>query len=652
MPNMNLMSPEDFASSAYAPPPQQPQQPVDILTNNPVQQSVTQPDSGQQQNKMLSPEEFTAQAYNIPVSEITPQQAQPKDESPSGFVSKLGALVQNFNTSMGALPNGIAQLLTQSAVGYGVPGAKAALSNLNYAVQQGNQLSAEEAKKYPVSSAVGQILGGIGQGIAMSALAPESMAATGLGKVASFAGLGAAQGGLNYADTFTERGQNALVGGLAGGALAAGSEIGGALLSKLGLNPFSEGANLFKKTINPERTTTQTLTGNIKTNPEAIQNAINMSEYAEKNMGIKMLPNQAFGDFYATAQRSVDPSDETIALFKQFNQEQQQQGLAAAKNLINRFVGADENALIAEKNAAYAKLKDLTVSDDTLNNLLQNKSISTRLKALNAHPDSQYASLPDNSLLKLNELKQNIGAEIHSGITTQNPTKASGSVTNNIPSGQFTSLNNAEDELVTALNAVAPNDYPAARRAAEKLILKQRYTNDLNRIVPKSTGSNVSAQLGEVSTPPTLNQVWTKLWGNDLKRNYFLKKVEETADNAAQVQDVKNQLSVLNAIRNNPMESFVSSTAKGEKAPGDIGAIVDFLKDIPEANYNDAIVRQSVNPSLFRENLKGLLQDPHHVINTLRMFKDAATSYPVTQGAVNAVRSIVSDGQNVPDENQ
>lgn len=586
------------------------------MSNDIEQQFNSLPEVGQQQapqGQQAAPDsgggDIASQFNSLP--EVGQDQGQPAVDSPGAFMAGVDA----FNRQFGRVAEGLLQ-------GFGKVTGMGTNTIDKVNAQNEAQYSANKAT-HPLATTIGNVAGGVGTGVmAMAAGGGVPAAGASLAKQAAIYGTQAGLLGASNYGTGGERIRNGIIAGTIGAALGAGT----GLLSK-GVSA------IVGKNITPETAAIRAIGDEVKT--EGGLPAMIARGADAKDVGINLDPTQQIGGTtVGNLLKGITPNTEEKTAIKAVLGKQQQQGQDAAMNIIKNMVPEGTEQANTLKNQLYKDLTPLQTNDDTMKTLMSDPSIATRLKSLNTNVDSTVRNLPDNSVLKLDEVKRSLDHDY-------NATSPDGKALLN-PNQQAAVLQ-ARNKIVDSLDAQFPQ-YQAARKVSERVITQRNYMDQLNKI-PQQAGTKGA----------TLDQMFTTLFGTPEKQTQFINDVKKTAfnDQIGQVEALKAQkvMSVLNDIRQSPLNSVLTKKASEggmDMSKGIVTPVVQGLHRLVNGQYNHALLKMMTDPNWQDKvaasiNGKTLSSKAEGLVKTIGQFLHG-------KGAVVPAATVINNAEQQPQQ--
>ena len=553
---------------------------------------------------------------------------------PSSFMDGVEA----FNRQFGRMAEGVLDLATWGDVNKAV--------RQTYAQNEASLRAAKE--RSPRATTVGTALGAVGSGVAYGGLGvgAATKVAPGLAsKVAQFttrhplmateaaaAGGAAAMGYLDYAPTQQER----LTKGATAGAIGAALPVGIAGARKLGsgigkgLSALNKAYSRFK---NPKQAMLSDLAETIKADlgDDAADTIRGLLQPA-KNLKTTRTPGQAVGGLTRARELSqiADLKAQTVA--RKIERTQSKETLGAMEDMLEKMAPKGTAKL---KTQLYDELADVEVSDDILTTLKSNPVINEQLTALNLGTKVTRATrhLPDNSALKLDIAKQEIDDMLYRDARAIDPTNKMGAQAK-------LALQEARNEITDTLDPIIPQ-YASARKAAQKLLLRDRYEKLLLKKGAKA------GQKGEKG----IDETWQVLFPTEESQQVFINDVAKTGGNPQQAADLLTamdqlRLNTLKRIYSRPTQDDPMTIFYGNK----IGYVQKAVDKLTGGRLKKAILNLTFDGNKWGDEIQNVLSKPdvadQHV-SLLQLMSKAAKeiSKPAIElGRTGAIRGAAVQG--------
>ena len=590
------------------------------MDNNPFMWEGNSPQPiDSSQNHSVTPQQQAPQGANPFMWDNTAQQAPPPEQT-----SSFMAGVEAFNRQFGRMAEGVMDLATWGKT-------NDAVRNVHHNLESSY---ANTSAKHPIATTVGGVLGGVGAGVAYGSLG-SGLASTALGTgivgetlapaVEEFAsahplltslGKGAAGGSglsyLDYADTQGQRLTKGLLGGVLGGTLSGlGYEVG-----KIG-----------GKMVSPEKYATEDLASTIKADlgsdaadklPGMLQPAI--------DMGTTRSPGQVVGGLTRSRELAQGADLPTQVRARGIDRVQTEQTLQGVNDIIDKIAPQGTQEL---KDQLYKGLAPVQLPDDVVASLKANPAIQEHLDVLNKTDNSTVTqatrSLPDNSVLKLDIVKQEIDDKLFNDARALDPTNKMGNEARR-------ALTEASNNIKDTIDQVVPQ-YAPARQEAQKLVLQNRYENLLLKKGAKVGNSN---GLG-------IDETWQTLFPTKESQQVFVNDVTTAGGDPKQAENI---ITLLDQLRQSPLKRIYSRPSGEDNSTIFYGNKVGFIQKIYDkltaGNYNRALINLSFNGNEWADKVTSILKEQaaNRPESFLSLLADA--SNPVS-GATRA--AIVQSGR-------
>ncbi len=552
------------------------------MPNNPFEDLVPK-QQGQQAGMSQATNSFEDL---IPKKENQPQSV--------GGGSSFMAAVEGFNRSYGRVAEGLLQLSSPI-----LP------QSFNEGLAKHNkreEVSYERAKEaHPVAARVGEFGGYASQGL-VTPVARGSLAK----QVGALALTGGALGAAEYGDA-GERAVRGTIGAAAGAA-------GGYLLNKLvtpGTKSAVKDVGLVQKMTNPEKAATRTIANQVIESGDDLV----PDRAAAKALGIDLTPGQQLGNTAVAKNeaRIALGTEEARAASAKYLRTQGTKLKAAVDDIVNNIVPeGDKAARIAQKKA-YEGLAKKTIGKETQKELMQNPIIADELNALNNNRYTTQAvkALPDDSVLKLDKVKQEIDRSLYKDAAlTADPDKAMGAETRR-------AFQEARRMIVEKLDSKFP-EYAKTRKLSEKLILKSDMLDEISKIAPEAGKAR-----GDIS----MDQLYQRLWNTPQKQEQFLNRLSSAGGDA---QHASNVIEVMNQVRNSPIKKLLEKSSPEQRIEmfgGDLGGrVMQFFNKLTDGKYNKAYLNMVLDNKKWESSVNALLKKKSEktmLTSLMKMLNDA-----------------------------
>lgn len=584
-----------------------------------------------------------AAMYSNSSAPQSPKQAQSTQEPEPSTLSKVGQTmmdsIDGFNRQFSKITEGVLKMGTSAGAAVGVPG----FSTLDKAVDQTWQQHQNEyqaaGERSPVATGIGSVAGMLGSAVAFggpttgaAASLPAKMLASG----ASSAGLAAAE----YAPDMGTRFERGMSGAVLGAGMTGALSVAGSLMSALATKPGV--SSYITQILNPGKAAEQDLAFNVKAalNSKAgatlsasqIGSQLDDAVKAADDLGIQNLsPAQAVGGLnsrLAAKEGSMVLDDAEAAVVGQSVGASTGIAKSRLKEAIDNIAPAGTQEV---KDKLYAGLASSQLDDSVAANLMQNPEIAKRLELINKSGSSEFRGMPDNSLLKMDKVKDSLDDKLFNDSYALD---VSNKMDPNIRAG----LEETRKTLVDTLDSINP-DYAAARQEAQKLILKDRYTEMLNKL-PKKDGAEGS-----------FDAVRDKLFGTPEKEQLFLKNIEMTGGNVEQAQQIIKVADQLykNVLSKTTRRAGPSDGEYLQAVGGNLGMVQKMVNSIKGDKYQKAVLDLTIGGTQnWVGKVKNILSKEAGKSQELELLKtmagEEAKQAPVRAAAVMGA-NVISPGQ-------
>lgn len=518
----------------------------------------------------------------------------PKENKPSPTSGAFMTAIEGFNRSFGRMAEGTLDLVSNLLPNQSAEGSfKNRVGNLN---KRQESRFARDKEVHPVAGAVGEMTGYLAQGLAI----PTSTGGA-LSRITSNMLAGGSVGALQYG-SMDERINNAVAGAAVGG-IASGA------VEKVRSVVNSKESGLLSRVFTPKRAALNDLSQQIKN--EGGLEAINKGTAVAKELGENISPAEAIGGRVLTSSEKrikVQDQAEKFAIANVLKVRDSRMENKVSK-LINDFVPEGDDVAKSTQKKLYDKVAGLTLDDNKASMLIKNPVIADEINTLNSavKVSEDIRNLPNNSVLKLDKIKQQIDKQLYrnSPIFTD-PSRS-------LLPDEASALKEARNSIVHTIDEVHP-EYAQARKISERIILKKNMMEDLSKI--KNTPGN--------GDEIPLDKIYNKLWGTPEKQSNFLESVDRVGGDS---KTAKNVLSFLNQIRNSPLESLVNKTGGAEQVSA---SIYTWAQNLLNGSYNKELVKLSIDGDLWQKKVGAVLSAKNPLMQMAR-FKDLITKVKKTQ---------------------
>jgi len=503
--------------------------------------------------------------------------------------------VDSFNKTMASIPNGLMQL-----AGLGDVKATGGISASEQQARN-EQLAAAAYQRSPIAATAGNVLGigggainslaamgglGTAAGAIATKAAPQAFnalqeaAGTLLPKVLGASANGAAYMGSQYVDPGDSRLQNALSGAAIGAA-----SVPASALAEWGLDKAGKFAGYLNKAANPEGAALSNTVGMLKNvkddlhpngvTGQDIQNAVDAS--AGNNLSLGEITREPAITSMESKLGTGTPQD-VAAVTAHLNNLNNNLG-PQITNTINSIVPEGSPSVVSDKlAAAYEDLKNYTVPQDNMKQLMGNSTLSTYLNDLGNNPimPQSMQNLPINNVAKLANINVDLNKALYKN--TSLLTKDAGRV---LTPTERTALIEAKAQLQGTLNQVVPdNGYANTMDLAQRNIQRNGMLENIDNI----KGGAGSVDLNGQMTPP-LKQVANALWGTQPQVNNFLAMVKASGGD---VDVAKNLIYTVNHVVDSPVNTILKGTRVGAETTAQKVQSEGIIKEaIGELTTND-----------------------------------------------------------------
>lgn len=505
--------------------------------------------------------------------------AQPQQSSTGSFMSMVDGFNKSFqNTAQGAL-----QLLSpvlpdkfNQAVNANIAGNKV------YNYGSGSQDVTQEQLNHPVATKVGDIVGQVAQFAAL----PTSKASV-VSRVAANA-LGTGLLSAIQPGNALERTRNGLIGAAIGGGATAALEMAPTVVGLL-------------HTGNATKTIANQViqSGGKEVLDKGVQAANSLGEF--------IAPAEAIGGRVLPAKTAAMRLTEGEQ-FQLGNKLAQRESNVVGKihDIINNFVPEGDVKASQLQKQLYDQLPNNSVHPDVVSTLKQNPNIASEFDNFGSLKHTQEtASLPDNSISKLDLIKRQFDHQLYNGKSLLN-----GQERDLLPE-EKQALQQARSQVVDAIDSASPkitnpdgtvtSVSQQARQLSERMIMKRDMMDQLNLVGEKA---------GEIDQQP-LNKIYNRLWNTPEKQDNFLNAVQSSGGD---VNTAKNVMTFVNQIRNSPLESLVKKPAEVGESPlkgGPEGIIHTFVNKLFKGNYNKELFDLTINSDKWQGAVKDIMNKPN-----------------------------------------
>ena len=424
-----------------------------------------------------------------------------------------------------------------------------------------------------------------------------------MGKIGSTAASAAAESGMEYASSESER---LLKAGVSG---AMGATVAGILgsLPKVGRTakkifastlPTEEGADTsitayLKRVKQPESQAVEDLAYNVKTQIGPKDAASKMAKVAEaaKQSKIKKTPGQTFGGDILPAKETAkaigDASKRPIELKKVI---QETEALKELDNTLDNMVSGKPAEIKKAKDALYKTLDDTPMSKDVVATVKDDPNMADILKDINSNPKNKYSTLEDNNFRKLYSIKRDIDSQLKldKSATAQEKLKP----------GIADGLRESRDKFREAMKPYA--EYENALRYHEQLSTRKTYMDLLD------TKASKAGQKGVLSA----QESYGVLFSTQKKQKAFLKDVARVGGD---VEQSKAIIETLDSLRQNILSKALKkqpSATPDTGVGGRIrGVVQEWVSKATLHDYHDAVLKLNMGDT-WQDDVAKVLKHP------------------------------------------
>lgn len=282
------------------------------------------------------------------------------------------------------------------------------------------------------------------------------------------------------------------------------------------------------------------------------------------------------------------------------------------QSMLDDFVPGGKAAIQQKQDELYAGLKNVSLDDASTESLLSNTAINKYLQQMEGQELGLKTKLPNNNVAKLDQLKQNIDKDIYN--TTHNINSPSiGGFKQTLTSDQLGDLMQARNLLVDTLTKQGKSlgiDYASIRKLGESKALYTRLSDTLKQAANQKNLDPTFDPTNVVQNK-SIGKLYDVLAGTDLKKEYLLNAVESAGGD---VNNTKQIISLLNTLRNNPVDTIIANAGKSFDMAKDglflgsdklLGTIVNKFTT---GRYNDAVLKLVSSGPKLQENLSKALE--------------------------------------------
>lgn len=464
--------------------------------------------------------------------------------------------VEGFNRSFGRMAEGVIGLVATGRVKQGLE---------QYNAQQEQSLQ-EAQYRSPWATGAGQLAGAIGAGVAYSGMAAGAggsavarfapQAAKGIASFAAAnpitaagvagASVGAGLSAAEYAPTMQDRLMKGAVGGLLGGVLGAGAkalsqflyphispqkaaeeQLARNIKSDLGENTLQD----VRQTLNKSSDLTS------KTAADKLRGLLQPSE----ELNLNRTPGQVVGGLTRTRELTMGASPTQQEALRMLQRSQSADTLAKVNNMIDDMAPGE---VVKTQELLKGQLQSTVVPQNVVDNLKLQGPIGREFVDLKLNPkiSDSIKNLPDNSLLKLDAVKNNIDDALYSNAHALDPV-------NKMTDLERRGLEEARSMIVNTLdNTPGLEAYAPYRKASQQVLLREKYGNMLLKVRLKP------GQQGEAG----LDEIANKLFPTPEAQQIFIRDIAEAGGSPEVAQKV---ITVVDQLRQNPLGRIAGRTS-------------------------------------------------------------------------------------------
>lgn len=428
---------------------------------------------------------------------------------------------------------------------------------------------------------------------------------------------GAAMGAAPMSD---DRAANGAMGATFGAFGAAAGEEASSLMNDLANKPGV--SNYITQLFAPKQSALKDLAYSVNARVKGDLSKIDEATAAADRLGIDNLsPAQALGGKSLRADEASQKANARQIPDVEAADESQVGGIKAQIN--SAVEGMAPEGTRATKESLYKELASKQLDGEAFDNLNSNPEIGDRLKLINKSGVDELRSLPDNSFLKLDAVKQSLDDKLfNDSYALDVNTK----MEPNIRAG----LEQTRDKLVSTLDQLDPT-YAPARKEAQKLILRDKYEAMLKK-VNDAPGDDL----------PEFDKIKSLLFGNAEKKELFLKNIAAAGGDVDKAKDI---ITVAGKLYQSPVAKIAkkATTPDLEKVAGGKGAYHTTFTDLTQkliggisaARYRAAMLKLTIGGHKnWSEEVKSVLAP-----KTMEGKVDALTKYIIGTGAVTNSRN-------------
>jgi len=272
------------------------------------------------------------------------------------------------------------------------------------------------------------------------------------------------------------------------------------------------------------------------------------------------------------------------------------------QTMLDDFVPGGKSYITELQQKGYKGLENVNLGDDITEQLKTNPVISDQLAQMQSNTYSTKKGLPDSSFAKLDQVKQNIDDALYKDAFTTNTANLQKALDPETKAAYLSARNQIVDTLDQAGSSMGA-DYNGLRKIGE---MKSLYTklSDTLKQAPNQKNLAPSFDPNNVVQNKSVGKLYDVLAGTDLKQEYLLNAVQSAGGN---VDNAKGVITLLNTLRNNPVDQILSAAKKAVDPSKDkmIGSVVNKLVS---GRYNDAVLKLMASGPKLQDKLTIALQ--------------------------------------------
>lgn len=314
------------------------------------------------------------------------------------------------------------------------------------------------------------------------------------------------------------------------------------------------------------------------------------------------------GEMSSFGQKVINPKQGAVDDVNTVNAPKQQ-----LQQTLDSMVPGGIDKVSADQAPQYDALKSINIAPDTVDTLMQDPVIASKMKELNSELGSQFKDLPDNNLGKLDAVKQKIQEDMYKSTYKPNPDAQSG----DLSASQLPAWKQAQAKLIGALdNDPASQDagYQELRQVGEKKAIYSQYTRLLND-TPDVKGASPMLGGSDITTNKSIDSLFKTIAGTPTKQDMFL---DQIAKAGGDVDNAKGIIKALSNLRTNSVDSIIqkSSLSEGAKGmQGITGKLSSFKDNLLGGNYNNSVLKIALSGPNMQQTITNTLNNS----NTARM---------------------------------